>query len=139
MGPSTWGPHGWRFFHYVTLGYPENPTNKDIKIYKKFFKSIGNILPCSMCRNNYKDHIQKFPLTSNIMNNKKELIKWGIMMHNIVNKELGKKIYTNEEVINDIIEKDCNSIKYNRTNIFFKLVIVILTIWMLLYIYKKIM
>ena len=93
MGPSTWGPHGWRFFHYVTLGYPINPSDKDIKIYKKFFKSIGNILPCSICRDNYKDHIKKFPLTTNIMNDREKLIKWGINMHNLVNKELGKNIY----------------------------------------------
>jgi hypothetical protein len=137
MGPNTWGPHGWRFFHYITLGYPINPSDKDIKIYKKFFKSIGDILPCSICRNNYKDHIKQFPLTTNIMNDREELIKWGIKMHNLVNKELGKKIYTNEEVINDIImEKDCNLSKYNKTNIFFKIVIAIIIIWMLLYLYN---
>ena len=53
------------------------------------------------------------------MNNRDKLIKWGINMHNLVNKELGKKIYTNEEVINDIImEKDCSSLKYNKAGIF---------------------
>ena len=71
------------------------------------------------------------------MNDREKLIKWGINMHNLVNKELGKKIYTNEEVINDIImEKDCNLSKYNKTNIFFKLVIEIIIIWMLLYLYN---
>jgi hypothetical protein len=140
MGTSTWGPHGWRFFHYVTLGYPINPTNQDIKLYRKFFKLLGNILPCSICRDNYKDHIKDFPLTSSIMNDREKLIKWGIKMHNLVNKELGKKIYTNEEVINDIImEKDCNSRLNNKTNMLFILVLTIIVIWMLLYIYKKIM
>ena len=71
------------------------------------------------------------------MNNREELIKWGIKMHNLVNKELGK-IYNNEEVINDIIiEKDCNLSKNNKTNIFFKIVIAIIIVWILLYLYKN--
>ena len=27
-GPNVWGPHGWKFIHYITLGYPRKPTNK---------------------------------------------------------------------------------------------------------------
>ena len=28
-GPNVWGPYGWKFIHYVTLGYPNNPSNED--------------------------------------------------------------------------------------------------------------
>ena len=28
-GPDVWGPHGWKFIHYVTLGYPDKPTKED--------------------------------------------------------------------------------------------------------------
>ena len=24
--PDIWGPHGWKFLHYISFGYPENPT-----------------------------------------------------------------------------------------------------------------
>ena len=35
--PSIWGPHGWKFMHYVSLGYPSNPTEEDKKNYKTFY------------------------------------------------------------------------------------------------------
>ena len=28
-GPDKWGPHGWKFIHYVTLGYPHKPSKSD--------------------------------------------------------------------------------------------------------------
>ena len=30
IGPDSWGPHGWKFIHYVALNYPNNP-NLQIK------------------------------------------------------------------------------------------------------------
>ena len=35
--PNIWGPHGWKFLHYVSLGYPENPTPEDKINYKNFY------------------------------------------------------------------------------------------------------
>ena len=26
LKPKIWGPHGWKFLHYVSLGYPEKPS-----------------------------------------------------------------------------------------------------------------
>jgi hypothetical protein len=46
--PEIWGPHGWKFMHYVALAYPAKPTEEDKKNYKIFFESIQNILPCGM-------------------------------------------------------------------------------------------
>jgi hypothetical protein len=136
MGTDVWGPHGWKFFHYITLGYPDNPSNMDIKIYKNFFNLIGKVLPCSMCRDNYNKHIKENPLDMITMSNKNKFIKWGIKMHNIVNKELGKRIYTNSEVIDDIImDKSCSS----NGKLFFKGIIFIILILIIVFIYKKIM
>jgi len=136
MGTDVWGPHGWKFFHYITLGYPDNPSNIDIKIYKNFFNLIGKVLPCSMCRDNYNKHIKENPLDMITMSNKNKFIKWGIKMHNIVNKELGKRIYTNSEVIDDIImDKSCSS----KSKLFFKGIIFIILILIFVFIYKKIM
>ena len=37
MTPDVWGPHGWKFIHYITLGYPEYPTQMQKDKYKAFF------------------------------------------------------------------------------------------------------
>ena len=44
--PKLWGPHGWKFMHYISLGYPINPTSKDKINYKNFYYSLQDILPC---------------------------------------------------------------------------------------------
>jgi len=34
--PNIWGPHGWKFMHYVSLGYPVNPTESEKQNYKNY-------------------------------------------------------------------------------------------------------
>ena len=56
MMTKVWGPAGWLFLHCVSFGYPENPDTHDIdngfspgttrNRYTRFFREIGNILPC---------------------------------------------------------------------------------------------
>jgi hypothetical protein len=90
-GPDTWGPHGWKFIHYVTLGYADKPTKEDKIIYKKFLTSIQDILPCILCRDNYSKHLKMYPLTDFVLKSRLNLMTWGIKMHNLVNMENNKK------------------------------------------------
>jgi len=101
--PEIWGPHGWKFMHYVALAYPAKPTEEDKKNYKIFFESIQNILPCGMCSHNYKTHLKELPLTDKVLESNVTLLKWSIDMHNKVNVLNGKREYESEEVINLLI------------------------------------
>ena len=98
-GPETWGPHGWKFIHYVTLGYPENPTPEKKEKYKAFFILLKDILPCSVCANHYAENLKKLPITDEIMNDKQKLINWAIDMHNIVNEMKNKPILSHKEAL----------------------------------------
>lgn len=112
IGPDTWGPHGWKFIHYVTLGYPENPTDADKKHYESFFILLKHILPCSICANHYKENYEQMPLNNTILSNRELLIRWGIDLHNVVNKMKDKPIVPYEKV-RRMIEDDM--ICKNRT------------------------
>lgn len=90
--PEIWGPHGWKFIHYVTLGYPEKPTLAQKEKYKAFLVLLKDVLPCSLCANHYGENLQKQPLTDEIMGSRENLIKWGIDIHNIVNESKNKPI-----------------------------------------------
>lgn len=148
-GPDVWGPHGWKFLHYVTLGYPSNPTNEDIILYKGFINHFKETIPCSICKNHFKEHLIKFPLTDMIMKDRMLFIEWGIHMHNMVNILNKKKVYTLDEGIEDMkkYSKECNgndllNDKENFTNnsiIDYSLIIflVIVIIISLIYIKKK--
>jgi len=90
--PEVWGPHGWKFIHYVTLAYPENPTQAQKEKYKAFLVLLKDVLPCSLCANHYAENLQKQPLTDEVMSTRENLIKWGIDIHNVVNESKNKPI-----------------------------------------------
>ena len=147
-GPAAWGPHGWKFIHYITLGYPNNPTEETKNNYLKFFNMLKNVIPCSICGNNYKSHLLEFPLTEEILNDKQAFINWGITMHNLVNISTNKKEYSYEEGLQEIIKNstgDCpgytdTSIdnKHNKTNNnIYIIIIIILIIVICCLIYNK--
>ena len=117
-GPDVWGPHGWKFIHFITMGYPDNPSEEDKKMYKNFFEMLGYVIPCRICGDHYKGHIKKHPIDNDILKNKESLMTWGVDIHNIVNKNNGKKIYSVEEGIADIIKnnKVCSVIVNNISN-----------------------
>jgi len=96
-GPALWGPYGWKFIHYVTLGYPSNPSLETKERYKIFFESLQYVLPCSICSAHYMENLKEHPLTDDIMNDKNKLIEWAILMHNLVNISTNKKSLSNTE------------------------------------------
>lgn len=114
VSPEIWGKHGWQFLHYVSIGYPENPTPQDKQKYKDFFLSVGHILPCAKCQRNYYRHLEDFPLTDVILSNKENFVKWVVAIHNTVNMENGKDVLSMEQaqilIKNDTCSDDLNDI-----------------------------
>lgn len=102
---KDWGPSAWSFIHYVALGYPDNPTENDKDNYKNFYYSLQNTLPCPKCAKNYQRHLKDIPIEE-ALSNSEELFKWTIDIHNEVNKELGKRKYSYQEVSIKYDEKE---------------------------------
>ncbi len=117
-GPDVWGPHGWKFIHYITLGYPYNPSEIDKERYRNFFNALKYVIPCSICGNHFRQNLEKYPIDNEVLSSKEKLIAWGINMHNMVNVKNDKKVYTYEEGLEEILKnKDSCSIKEDMTNI----------------------
>ena len=119
-GPDIWGPHGWKFIHYITLGYPNNPTEQDKKKYYNFFMDLSNVIPCGICGNHFKQHLDITPLNDEALKDKESLMTWGIMMHNHVNAKNNKKIKSIKDAIDAIIKNDDKCIVFNDESINFK-------------------
>ena len=96
--PEVWGPFFWHTIHIVALGYPQNPEYSDKKAAKEFFESMQNLIPCPICRKHYVSHMAKLPITT-ALDNRKDLFRWTIDLHNDVNEMLGKRKYTETEII----------------------------------------
>ena len=119
INPVLWGHHLWKFMHYLTLSYPDNPSENDKFKYKNFFTIIGDYLPCEKCRVNYKEETltNKHPLTNDALSSRDNLVYWLYSLHNIVNNSLNKKEFTVKN-FNDIYINNINNINNvnNATN-----------------------
>jgi hypothetical protein len=80
------------------MGYPEHPTNTDRDKYRSFFYNVGSVLPCNKCQINYRKHMEQIPIEPALINRSK-LVEWLINIHNLTNREIGKKEFTYDEFI----------------------------------------
>jgi hypothetical protein len=96
--PSTWGPFFWHTMHLVALGYPIEPSYAEKRAAKEFFESFTHLIPCPTCKLHYAEHLKELPVTPSL-DNRKDLFKWTVDMHNLVNKDLGKPQYTESDAI----------------------------------------
>ena len=91
MFPKIWGPSMWTVLHLISFSYPKNPSTIDKINYKKFYDSIGHILPCNYCRDSYNKFILEgnTKLDDNVFESRDKLTKWLYYVHEAVNKKLG--------------------------------------------------
>jgi hypothetical protein len=137
--PDIWGPYGWKFIHFIALGYPTIPTSDIKNKYYNFFMSLPDVLPCSICGNHFKENLINHPLDDVVLSSRDNLINWTIDMHNEVNKSNNKKIYNYDEAKNLILNnyKENNqefkvstkNNKQNKYNYFFIILLILLVIY----------
>lgn len=124
MYTSVWGPSAWRLIHSVAFTYPKRPNFVERQRYKMFFESLAYTLPCLECQKNYQKELLYFDLDQ-ALNSRYELSQWAFKLHNSVNKRLGKKIMTYDEVkrlyeelINSVDKEKASHKKQNEYDIF---------------------
>ncbi len=105
--PKIWGPHAWFFLETVVMAYPIKPTNEDKSKILLFFNTLQYVIPCDKCRINYSRHLKEHPLTNKILEDRDNLFKWIVTIHNLVDTSKKK---TTKEVYNYYIDQ------YNENN-----------------------
>ena len=127
---KDWGPKLWYSLHIITFNYPDTPTIIDKQNFETFFTSLQYVIPCSLCRQHYKEHLEKNPIRPHL-ENKIVLSKWLVEIHNQVNIMLGKPIMKFEDVIKLYTKNN------NRTYKWIIIIIIILILFILYYYYIK--
>ena len=61
--------------------------------------SLQHVLPCEKCKEHYKQNIQTYDL-NNSLGSRQELVKWLIDLHNDVNRDNGKPVWSYSDVFN---------------------------------------
>lgn len=126
INPVLWGKHLWIYLHYLTLSYPDKPTQEDKQKMKEYFTGLWRYLPCEKCRINYLRHFEELPLTDETLENRDKFVFWLVDFHNIVNLETGKKQMTKAEFIKQYMNGEEDKSKRKFYIIFVLLFLVIL-------------
>jgi hypothetical protein len=126
INPNIWGPHCWKFLHFLTLSYPDNPTEQDKNNIKQFIFSLENVLPCEKCRYHFGNNLKNFPITDNIISSRYNLINWLRNVHNEVNSRNNKKQYSYDDLLKEY------NINSEKSDIGVEIITVILLILIIL-------
>lgn len=129
MNPEFWGPSGWKFLHSITFYYPKQPTSEDKMRYGDFFRLLQYTLPCERCAHHYGQNLKKYSLEKGL-ESRENLIKWLIDIHNDVNKDNKKRIYTYQEVI-DMYKSEMNEINGILSILTFVQILIVIIIFYL--------
>ena len=83
-----WGPCFWRTIHAFAASYRPTPEVK--AAFKQFVYSLTGIMPCKACREHYIHNLRQIPLTEEYLKDAHNLFLWSYLLHDLVNKQLGK-------------------------------------------------
>jgi len=97
IDPNLWGPSLWTFLHYLTLAYPDNPTEEEQERMYDFLASLQIVIPCQKCRINFKSYLNE--MNSDVLSTKNTLVRWLFNVHNLVNKNTGKPQFSYDDFI----------------------------------------
>lgn len=100
IDPQLWGPCGWKFLHYISLGYPKNPSLDQKRYYREFIQSLPYILPCRSCREHFHKTLKCYDITK-VINSRKEMFEFFVDAHNQVNRKNNKPVYSYQKVYDD--------------------------------------
>ncbi|XP_024226325.1 FAD-linked sulfhydryl oxidase ALR [Bombus impatiens] len=81
------GSRTWSFLHTMAAYYPDNPTDEQKLDMSKFFHTFSKFYPCYVCAEDLQEQLKKTPPQTN---SQSQLSQWLCMIHNEVNKKLGK-------------------------------------------------
>ena len=88
--PKVWGPRKWREFHSYLRNFKGHG-----EMFDKWLDRFAKTIPCDECRAHFMDAARRDISIPNEAAQDLEL--WGVMVHNEVNKRLGKPIVPFED------------------------------------------
>ena len=131
MDPKIWGRYLWTSMIHIAQVYPIQPTKTDIQNYGSFFTSIGNVLPCEICRDNYHRHLKNIPIN---LNSRNDLLHWLHQVHNQTLLAQNRPQITFTEFLN---KYNVSPSPYNLKNIIFFTLLILIVLISYYYFYKR--
>ena len=119
MDVKLLGPPFWLSIHCITFNASIKISEKDQLIYKHFFKSLGDILPCKYCRSSYKVFCKKLRI-KHFLSDKMGLTYWLYCIHKLVNLKLNKDNMEFIDVVKKYEKNSTNPMNIDEIHMFVK-------------------
>ena len=113
----------------------KNPSRNDKKYYKLFYENLKNVLPCQECAEHYEQNLKKYNIDK-FLDSKEKLFEWTILIHNEVNRLLGKSEWSVKSAYNyytDPLFNIKNSTKCFNNSYFIIVILLIIVLLIILY------
>lgn len=91
MQSAIFGPAFWMSIHLVSFNYPLEPTEVDKKNYHNWLMSIGKVLPCRYCRENFENNLKTAGYSDLALQSRDAFSRFCYDLHCVVNSMLNKK------------------------------------------------
>ncbi|XP_015186603.1 PREDICTED: FAD-linked sulfhydryl oxidase ALR [Polistes dominula] len=81
------GSKTWAFLHTMAARYPDNPSDEQKSDMKRFMYLFSKFYPCHICAEDFQEQLKDTPPQTD---SQKVFSQWLCVVHNEVNKKLGK-------------------------------------------------
>lgn len=85
----------WTFLHTLAAQFPEKPTRQQQRDAKELMAILSRLYPCKECADHFKEVLKANPVQAG---SGVELAQWMCMVHNVVNRSLGKSLFPCQRV-----------------------------------------
>jgi len=100
MNKDFWGHASWITIHTAGIRYkPETSIS-----FKQFIYALPYLLPCELCREHLYDNLKTIPLDDAVLQNNNTVFLWTYLLHDLVNKQIGKTVSPQFQVIKNYYE-----------------------------------
>lgn len=73
--PRVWGPPGWTFIYSIIDALPSSLDYEQQRKIFQFIISLGLLLPCQRCRDNFNGFIKRYP-PDNYIHSRGSIKQW---------------------------------------------------------------
>lgn len=120
MHPLIWGKSFWTFLIFTVNSYYYGKTKlsyDEIHNVRRFFMSVGNVLPCKFaCKPNFYKNIKIIPI-DNFLESKEDMMIWLYKIYSLTLYENNRQLISYDEFINKNTKNVMNAVEFTFYNI----------------------